>query len=79
MKETPPPQVNDKVQIQKYKLWKRKGVVIKKFTYRSNTIQLNNVSGVARNFLEGGSKSSKMSATMVDRQRKFRVMERLKR
>ena len=35
--------------------------------------------GVARIVLEGGSKSSKMSATMVDRRRKFWVAERLKR
>ena len=34
---------------------------------------------VARNFLEGASKSSKMSATMVDRRRKCWVAERLKR
>ena len=35
--------------------------------------------GVGRNFLEGGSNSSKLSATMVERQKKFRVTERLKR
>ena len=35
--------------------------------------------GVARTFLESGSKSSKISATMVDRQRNFWVTERLKR
>ena len=35
--------------------------------------------GVARNFLEGGSKSSKMSVTMVGRRRKFGIVEQLKR
>ena len=35
--------------------------------------------GVARDFLEGGSKSSKMSATMVDRRRGYWDEERLKR
>ena len=34
--------------------------------------------GVARDFLEGGSKSSKMSATMVGRRRGFWDVERLK-
>ena len=34
-------------------------------------------SGVARNFLEGGSKSSKMLATMVERRRGFWNAERL--
>ena len=35
--------------------------------------------GVARNFLEGGSETSKMSATTVGRRRKLGVVERLKR
>ena len=35
--------------------------------------------GVAIKFLEGGSKSSKMSASMVGRQRKVGVKERPKR
>ena len=35
--------------------------------------------GVARNFLEGGSKSSKISVTMVGQRRKFGVVEELKR
>ena len=34
--------------------------------------------GVARDFLEGGLKSSKMSATMVGRRRGFWDVERLK-
>ena len=41
--------------------------------------KLNNGRSVARNFLEGGSKPSEMSVIMVDQQRKFRFMERLKR
>ena len=35
--------------------------------------------GVSTNILEGGSKSSKMSATMVGRGKTFWVKERLKR
>lgn len=35
--------------------------------------------GVDKNFLEGGSKFSEMSASMVGRPRKFWFMERLKR
>ena len=35
--------------------------------------------GVARKFLEGGLKSSKMSVTIVRRQRQFWVKDRLKR
>ena len=35
--------------------------------------------GVARNFFEGRSKSSKMLATMVDQQKEFWIKEQLKR
>ena len=45
----------------------------------SEIFKVNNGRGVARNFLEGGSKSSEMSAIIVDQQRKFRFTERLKR
>ena len=44
--------------------------------YLENTIESR---GVARNFLEGGSKSSKISATVGDQQKKIRIVERLKR
>ena len=37
------------------------------------------IRGVARNFLEGSSKSSKMLVTMVGKRRKFGVVEQLKR
>ena len=37
------------------------------------------IRGVARNFLEGSSKSSKMLVTMVGKRRKFGVVEQLQR
>ena len=49
-----------------------KKVVLHKIFFQSRWSVLR---GVARNFLEGGSKSSKMLATMVDRRIKFWVVE----